>query len=48
MQLGYYRSGYCGRSLITPVGILEQRVPQDRQGQFSTELFERYQHSEAV
>jgi putative transposase len=41
-----YRSGYYGRSLITRVGKLELRVPQDRAGQFSTELFERYQRSE--
>src|SRR6202162_760112 len=41
-----YRSGYYGRSLITRVGRLELRVPQDRMGQFSTELFERYQRSE--
>src|ERR1700751_1879109 len=38
-----YRSGYYGRSLITRVGTLELRVPQDRAGRFSTELFERYQ-----
>jgi putative transposase len=31
--------------LITRVGKLELRVPQDRTGQFSTELFERYQRS---
>ena len=41
-----YRSGYYGRSLITRVGTLELRVPQDRMGNFSTELFERYQRSE--
>ena len=41
-----YRSGYYTRSLITRVGKLELRVPQDRQGRFSTELFERYQRSE--
>src|ERR1700688_4679503 len=41
-----YRSGYYGRSLITRVGKLELRVPEDRSGQFSTELFERYQRSE--
>src|SRR6202022_1654453 len=41
-----YRSRYYGRSLITRVGKLELRVPQDRSGQFSTELFERYQRSE--
>src|SRR5688572_33224472 len=27
-----YRSGYYGRTLITRVGKLELRVPQDRQG----------------
>jgi transposase-like protein len=41
-----YRSGYYGRMLITRVGKLELRVPQDRDGRFSTELFERYQRSE--
>jgi len=44
-RLGY-RSGYYSRSLITRVGSLELRVPQDRQGRFSTALFERYQRSE--
>ena len=44
-RLGY-RSGYYHRSLITRVGVLELRVPQDRAGRFSTELFERYQRSE--
>ncbi len=44
-RLGY-RSGYYGRSLITRVGTLELRVPQDRQGRFSAELFERYQRSD--
>ena len=41
-----YRSGSYGRSLITRIGQLEWRVPQDRGGRFSTELFERYQRSE--
>src|SRR5258708_32586913 len=41
-----YRSGYYGRTLITRVGKLELRVPQDRTGRCSTELFGRYQHSE--
>src|SRR5262249_2423737 len=41
-----YRSGYYSRSLITRVGTLELRVPQDRMGRFSTELFGRYQRSE--
>jgi len=40
------RSGYYTRSLTTRVGTLELRVPQDRQGRFSTVLFERYQRSE--
>jgi putative transposase len=41
-----YRSGYYERSLVTRVGALELRVPQDRAGRFSTALFERYQRSE--
>jgi putative transposase len=44
-RLGY-RSGSYGRTLVTRVGKLELRVPQDRAGRFSTELFERYQRSE--
>jgi putative transposase len=44
-RLGY-RSGYYGRTLITPTGKLELRVPQGRAGRFSTKLFERYQRSE--
>ena len=41
-----YRSGCYGRTLVTRVGKLELRVPQDRQGRFRTEVFERYQRSE--
>lgn len=41
-----YRSGYYGRTLVTRVGKLELRVPQDRQGRFRTEVCERYQRSE--
>src|SRR5215211_4974799 len=44
-RLGY-RAGYYNRTLITRVGKIELRVPQDRQGRFRTELFERYQRSE--
>ena len=44
-RLGY-RSGYYPRKLITRVGTLELRVPQDRAGRFSTEIFARYQRSE--
>jgi putative transposase len=41
-----HRSGYYDRKLITRVGVLELRVPQDRAGHFSTELFGRYRRSE--
>ena len=41
-----YRSGYYPRRLVTRVGTMELRVPQDRQGRFSTALFARYQRSE--
>ena len=41
-----YRSGYYRRSLVTRVGKIELRVPQDRAGRFSTEVFERYQRGE--
>lgn len=41
-----YRSGYYTRGLVTRLGKIELRVPQDRQGRFSTELFERYQRSD--
>jgi len=44
-RLGY-RSGYYQRKLVTRVGTIELRVPQDRQGRFSTEVFERYSRSE--
>ncbi len=41
-----YRAGYYSRGLVTRIGKLELRVPRDREGRFSTELFERYQRSE--
>jgi putative transposase len=44
-RLGY-RSGYYSRGFVTRVGKLELRIPQDRQGHFSTQIFERYQRSE--
>jgi len=44
-RLGY-RSGYYSRSSVTRVGKLGLRIPQNRQGQFSTQIFERYQRSE--
>jgi transposase-like protein len=44
-RLGY-RSGYYRRRLITRVGTIMLRVPQDRAGHFSTQVFEQYQRSE--
>lgn len=41
-----YRNGYKPRRLTTRVGQLVLRVPQVREGVFSTELFARYQRSE--
>lgn len=41
-----YRAGYYGRSLVTRMGKLELRIPRDRNGEFSTALFERYARSE--
>jgi putative transposase len=41
-----YRSGYYRRRLITRVGTILLRVPQDRAGHFSTEVFAHYQRSE--
>jgi transposase-like protein len=40
------RNGSKPRTLQTRVGTLELRVPQDREGTFSTELFARYQRTE--
>src|SRR6201990_758589 len=44
-RLGY-RAGYYNRMLVTRVGHIELRIPQDRQGRFRSEVFERYQRSE--
>jgi len=41
-----YRAGHYSRGLVTRIGKLELRVPRDRDGHFSTELFGRYQRSE--
>jgi Transposase, Mutator family len=41
-----YRNGVRPRQLTTRVGRLTLRVPQVRDGQFSPELFARYQRSE--
>ena len=44
-RLGY-RSGHYKRHLTKRVGRIELRVPQDRNGAFSTELFERSERLE--
>ena len=44
-RLGY-RGGFYRRRLLTRVGTLELRVPQDRSGRFSTQVFESYARSE--
>jgi len=37
------RNGYYTRNLVTPVGKIERlEVPRDREGEFVTEVFERY------
>ena len=41
-----YRNGHKPRQLVTRVGRLELLVPQDREGRFQTELFQRYQRNE--
>lgn len=41
-----YRNGYYNRGLTTRVGTLNLRIPRHRNGEFSTEFFERYQRSE--
>lgn len=41
-----YRNGYKFRDLTTRVGRINLRIPQIRDGKFSTELFQRYQRNE--
>lgn len=41
-----YRNGYKPRVLHTRVGDIALMVPKDREGNFSTKLFDRYQRSE--
>jgi putative transposase len=45
-QRAGYRNGSRPRTLIARVGTLNLRVPQVREGEFSTEVFGRYQRSE--
>lgn len=41
-----YRNGYRDRALQTRIGTLTLHVPRTREGEFSPELWERYQRSE--
>lgn len=41
-----YRNGTRDRGMTTRVGALTLKIPRHRNGQFSTELFSRYQRSE--
>jgi len=41
-----YRNGYRTRTLFTRVGPLTLRVPQTREGCFSSDIFAQYQRSE--
>ena len=42
-----YRNGHYTRDLVTSTGRLEEiNVPRDREGQFHTEVFERYRRFE--
>jgi len=36
------RNGYYDRQLTLPIGTIELKVPRTRDGEFSTELFEKY------
>jgi putative transposase len=41
-----YRNGHRARTLYTRVGPITLKVPQTREGSFSTDIFKRYQRSE--
>ena len=42
-----YRNGYYTRDLVTTTGRVEDlQVPRDREGQFHTQIFERYRRYE--
>lgn len=38
-----YRNGYYERDYMLPMGRIKLRVPRTRSGEFSTEVFEKYQ-----
>ena len=42
-----YRNGSSTRDLVTPTGrIADLKVPRDREGEFHTQVFERYNRYE--
>lgn len=41
-----YRNGYRERDLTTRIGTITLRVPRHRDGEFNTDMFNRYQRSE--
>lgn len=41
-----YRNGYKPRTFKTRVGTLDLQIPKDREGNFQTSVFEKYQRSE--
>src|SRR5215470_15297839 len=42
-----YRNGFYTRDLVTPTGRIEDlKVPRDREGEFHTQVFERYNRYE--
>ncbi len=41
-----HRNGYRRRSLLTSVGVLDLKVPRDREGKYRPDLFARYQRVE--
>lgn len=45
-ERGGYRNGYRERQLYTRVGPITLRVPQTRDGSFSSDIFSRYRRSE--
>ena len=41
-----YRNGYRYRSLYTREGVLELKIPRDREGRYKPKVFERYKRVE--
>ena len=45
---GGYRNGYRPRSLLTSVGVIELKVPRDREGEYQSEYIQRYKRVDKV